>query len=216
MKITKFVHACLLVETPERVALFDPGTMSSPVIDITKLDRLDDIFITHEHPDHKDIDFIKQLVAKFPDVRITSTNQVVKQLDEAGITASNQPLAGAVFFESPHESVAPLFSGSIEEIGVHYLDALSHPGDSHSFKETKDILALPITAPWGSTIRALNLALELKPKHVLPIHDWHWRDEAREQTYNNFERILGEQGITFYKLQTGVPVEIDIAPAGIV
>jgi len=58
--------------------------------------------------------------------------------------------------------------------------------------------------------KALNLALALKPKHVLPIHDWHWRDEARESTYQNFEQILGKEGITFYKLQTGVPVDIPL------
>ena len=210
MKITKFVHACLLVETPDRVALFDPGSMSTPNIDIEKLTRLDDIFITHEHGDHKDVPFIKRLVAKFPGVRITTTSEVVKQLVSEGIKASDQPSEGIVFFDSPHESVAPLFGEPPEEIGIHYLDVLSHPGDSHSFHETKAILALPITAPWGSTIKALNLALELKPKFVLPIHDWHWRDEAREQTYAMFERILGEQGITFYKLQTGQPIEIEV------
>lgn len=212
MKVTKFVHACLLVETPERAALFDPGTMSEEALDVGKIDRLDDIFITHEHADHCSLNLIKQLIEKFPDVRITSTSSVVKQLDAAGITASNQPPAGTVFFESPHESVAPLFSGSIEEIGIHYLGILSHPGDSHSFTETKEILALPVTAPWGSTIKALNLAIDLKPKHVLPIHDWHWRDEAREQSYNMFERVLDEQCIIFHKLHTGIPVEIDITP----
>jgi L-ascorbate metabolism protein UlaG (beta-lactamase superfamily) len=209
MKITKFVHACLLVETPDRVALFDPGSMSAPNIDIGNLDRLDDIFITHIHGDHMDIPFIKKLVAKFPEVRITSTEEVVKQLADEGIKASNTPPEGVSFFDSPHESVKPLFDPP-QEIGIHYLDVLSHPGDSHSFHETKEILALPVSAPWGSTIKALNLALELKPKHVLPIHDWHWRDEAREQTYGMFEKILGEQGITFHKLQTGQPVEIDI------
>ncbi|HEY5153052.1 MAG TPA: MBL fold metallo-hydrolase [Candidatus Saccharimonadales bacterium] len=209
LKITKFVHSCLLVETPDRVALFDPGAMSTPNIDIDSLSRLNDIFITHEHGDHKDIPFIKQLVAKFPEVRITSTEEVVKQLATEGIKASGTPPDGVTFFDSPHESVKPLFNAP-EQIGIHYLDVLSDPGDSHSFHETKAILALPITAPWGSSIKALNLALELKPKHVLPIHDWHWRDEAREQTYGMFERVLGEQGITFHKLQTGEPVEIDI------
>jgi L-ascorbate metabolism protein UlaG (beta-lactamase superfamily) len=209
LTVTKFVHACLLVETPDRAALFDPGTLSTPNIDIDKLTRLDDIFITHEHGDHKDIPFIKRLVAKFPDVRITTTGEVVKQLAGEGIKAGDQPSEGVVFFDSPHESVAPLFGQPPEEIGIHYLDVLSHPGDSHSFRETKAVLALPVAAPWGSTIKALNLALELKPKFVLPIHDWHWRDEAREQSYGMFERILGEQGITFFKLQTGQPVEIN-------
>jgi hypothetical protein len=56
----------------------------------------------------------------------------------------------------------------------------------------------------------MSLAFELKPRHVLPIHDWHWRDEARELMYDRFEEILGRQGITFYKLQTGQPVEIEV------
>ena len=208
-KITKFVHACLLVETPDRVALFDPGSMSTPNISIDNLDRLDDIFITHIHGDHMDVDFIKKLVAKFPSVRITSTPEVVAELAKQGIMASNTPPEGVQFFDSPHESVAPLF-GQSEEVGIHYLNSLSHPGDSHSFHETKAILALPVAAPWGSTIKALNLALELKPKHVLPIHDWHWSDQARTGTYDMFEQKLGQQGIIFHKLETGKPVDITL------
>jgi L-ascorbate metabolism protein UlaG (beta-lactamase superfamily) len=208
MKITKFVHSCLLVETADRTALFDPGVMSTPNIELDQIERLDDIFVTHVHADHLDADFIKQLIAKFPTVRITSTNEVVQQLSSEGIKATTTPPAGVAFFDSPHEKVEPLFPQP-EEIGVHYLDKLSHPGDSHSFKETKAILALPMTGPWGTNIRAAILAQELKPKHVLPIHDWHWRDEAREQAYNSFEQLLGKQGITFHKLQTGQPVEID-------
>ncbi len=210
MKVTKFIHSCLLVETPERAALFDPGSMSESALDASRIERLDDIFITHEHGDHMSIRLIKQLVQKFPDVRITSTSSVVKILGGEGITASNQPPEDAVFFDSPHEDVAPLFGQPPEEIGVHYLDILSHPGDSHSFNETKAILALPVTAPWGSAIRAMNLGLTLKPKHILPIHDWHWRDEARESSYSQFERVLGEQDIVFHKLKTGVPVDISI------
>jgi L-ascorbate metabolism protein UlaG (beta-lactamase superfamily) len=153
--------------------------MSVPAIDINQLTRLDDIFITHSHGDHKDIPFIKQLVAKFPDVRITTTPEVVQELAADGIKATDQPSDGIVFFDSPHESVKPLFDPP-QEIGIHYLDKLSHPGDSHSFHETKAILALPVAAPWGSTIAAIRLALELKPQHVLPIHDWHWGDQPRE------------------------------------
>lgn len=209
MKITKLGHACLLVEMPapvNRTALFDPGSMST--VDVDSLQFLDDIFITHEHGDHKDIPLIKRLVAKFPEVRITSTDEVVKQLAEEGIKAGTTPPEGVVFFDSPHEGVTPLFNPP-EEIGFHYLGKLSHPGDSHSFKETKTILALPVQAPWGSTATAVNLALQLKPQHVLPIHDWHWRDEAREQMYNRFEQVFADNGITFHKLKNGEPIVID-------
>lgn len=211
MKITKFVHSCLLVEMPEpvnRTVLFDPGSMSAPALDVDKLEYLDDIVITHEHADHFDLDLVKQLVAKFPEVRITATGSIVEQLANENIEARNQPAEGMSFFDAPHESVEPMFPQP-EEIGVHYLDLLTHPGDSHSFNETKSILALPVTAPWGSTVKAVNLALQLKPDYILPIHDWHWRDEAREQTYNSLEKLFGAQGITFLKLQTGEPVVIE-------
>ena len=211
MKITKFVHSCLLVEMPapiNRTVLFDPGMMSEGALDVDKLEFLDDIVITHEHGDHISISLMKKLVAKFPEVRILSTPTVVDLLAREDITASDQPPEGMTLFNSPHESVEPLFPLP-EEIGVHYLNDFSHPGDSHSFSETKDVLALPITAPWGSTIRALNLALDLKPRYVVPIHDWHWNDAAREQTYDRFESILGEENITFLKMETGVPIVLE-------
>lgn len=210
MKITKFVHSCLLVETSDRTALFDPGAMSEDALDVAQLERLDDIFITHVHGDHMSLNLIKQLVVKFPSVRITGPSEVVTALGEAGITASEAAPAGVEFFESPHESVQPLHEQP-EQRGIHYLDVFSDPGDSHSFHETKAILALPITAPWGSSVRALNLALELQPAHVLPIHDWHWNDAARAQTYDRFEEFLGKAGIQFHKLETGVSVTIEIA-----
>lgn len=212
MKITKFVHSCLLVEMPapiNRTALFDPGVMSEAALNIDELLFLDDIIITHEHSDHFSLGLVKQLVAKFPAVRITSTPPVVKQLTEAGVAASDQPVTGLVFFDAPHESVAPLWPRP-ESVGVHYLDRLTHPGDSHHFGETMAVLALPVTAPWGSTIAAVNLAIKLRPKFVVPIHDWHWRDEARTQMYDSLERAFAQAGITFLKLEDGKPVIIDV------
>lgn len=210
MKITKLVHSCLLVEMPEpvnRTVLFDPGEMST--VDADSLQYLDDIVITHQHGDHLDLELVKRLAAKFPKVRILGPAEVVEQLAAEGVTASTEPPEGMALFSSPHESVEPLFP-SPEEIGVHYLDKLSHPGDSHSFNETKDILALPVSAPWGSTIRAINLAIELKPKYVIPIHDWHWRDEARESMYDRIAGALQKEGITFIKAKNGEPFVLDV------
>jgi L-ascorbate metabolism protein UlaG (beta-lactamase superfamily) len=88
---------------------------------------------------------------------------------------------------------------------VHYLDKLSHPGDSHSSTETKAVLALPVQAPWGSVRDATALALKLKPQYVIPIHDWHWSDQARAATYATLEKVLGEHGVTFIKAVNGEP-----------
>lgn len=211
MKITKFVHSCLLVEMPEpvnRTVLFDPGVMSEDAVNVEVLEFLDDIIITHNHSDHMSMPLIKKLVEKFPDVRITATPEAVEQLEQEGLKATSEASDGIVFFDAPHEDVEPMFPVT-QEIGVHYLDLLTDPGDSHTFNETKAILALPVTAPWGSTIKAAKLALELKPKHILPIHDWHWSDAARQGTYANLEKLFADNGITFHKLETGQPVVIE-------
>ncbi|HEX5744448.1 MAG TPA: MBL fold metallo-hydrolase [Candidatus Saccharimonadales bacterium] len=213
MKVTKFVHSCLLVETPERTAVFDPGAYSAEALgqalDTGAIARLDDIFVTHAHYDHCDADLIRRLVARFPDARVTGTAEVVAELGKAGIKAGDQAPEGVEFFEAPHERLHPPRQAP-QNIGIHYLGKLSDPGDSHSFDQTKAVLALPVQAPWGSNVRAFSLALELKPRHVLPVHDWHWRDEAREGMYDMFERSLGEQGITFHKLKTGQPFDIAV------
>lgn len=214
MKITKFVHSCLLVEMPEpvnRTALFDPGIYSEHALDVGSLEFLDDIIITHSHPDHFSVPLVKLLFGKFPQVRITAPSEVVDVLASEGIHASDQPSAGVEFFTSPHEVIRPLMEADPpQQIGVHYLDMLTDPGDSHSFNETKGILALPVQAPWGVTVRAAELALQLRPKHVLPIHDWHWNDENRTQMYERFEQRLAGEGITFHKLETGQPIVIDL------
>jgi len=212
MKITKFEHSCLLVEMPapvNRTALFDPGEYST--YQVEALEFLDDVIITHGHADHFVIDNIKALVAKFPQLRITAPPEVVNQLKDQGIAASSEESDGLVFFDSPHEIIRPFYPYDPPgEIGVHYLDALTHPGDSHSFTETKAILALPVQAPWGSPNNAVKLGLELKPKYILPIHDWHWRQEAKRGNYAQLEQVFKEQGITFLPLQNGVPVVIDL------
>lgn len=210
MKITKLVHSCLLVEMPEpinRTVLFDPGSFSS--VDVDSLQYLDDIIITHSHSDHFDLDLVKRLAAKFPAVRITAPDDVVETLNAESIPATSAASDGIAFFEAPHEGSEP-FLAPPPNLGVHYLDLLSHPGDSHSFGETKAVLALPMQAPWGSTQRAFDLVRDLKPQYVIPIHDWHWRDEARSGMYERFEQLLGGEGITFIKAVDGQPFTLDI------
>jgi hypothetical protein len=142
-------------------------------------------------------------------VRITGPGEVVGALKKEGILATSEAFDGVAFFASPHEEVSPMFPQP-EQIGVRYLDRLSHPGDSHNFSDTAPVLALPVTAPWGSTVRAVRLAIDLAPEHIIPIHDWHWKDEARQQAYDNLEKVFAKHGITFHKMVNGEPVVLDV------
>jgi hypothetical protein len=189
MKITKFIHSCLLVEMPapvNRTALFDPGVMSESALNIDALEFLDDIIITHSHADHMSPPLIKQLVSKFPKVRITAPDEACTQLQTEGIEAVSHVTPGIAFFNAPHEDVRPIFPIP-EQLGVQ-----------------------PVTAPWGSLVRAINLALELKPKYVIPVHDWHWSEDARLQSYAILEKTLGQHDIRFIHPETGLPFVVDV------
>lgn len=213
MKITKLAHSCLLVEMPQpvnRTVLFDPGAMSAGLVHAANLVYLDDIVITHEHFDHCDESLIAELVQKFPEVRITAPQSVVDNLRRKNVEATVSPPEGLTIFDAPHEDLAPM-GQTPEAIGVHYLGALTHPGDSHSITESMPILALPITAPWGSTTAAVRLATQLKPKYVIPIHDWMWRDEWRQQMYGSLSEYFKQQGIEYIEAVDGKPFVIDVA-----
>lgn len=209
MNITKFVHSCLLVETPGRTAIFDPGQFSweAGLCDASKLSRLDDIFITHEHFDHCWMPFIKVLVAKFPEVRITGPQAVVNKLAEENIRAVITTPEGVELLATDHEPLEPLGTAP-QHTGFHYLGKLTHGGDSHHITETKEVLALAATAPWGALTRAAALGAELKPKVIIPIHDWHWNDTARAQAYDRLEVFFKEHDIRFIKPVNGEAFKI--------
>jgi L-ascorbate metabolism protein UlaG (beta-lactamase superfamily) len=157
--------------------------------------HIDDVFISHIHGDHCDSAKIQQIVAKFPDVRITAPTEVVTLLRQQGVTqAADIVPEGTIAFASPHEEVQPFGTMVPEELGVHFLGVYTHPGDCHHFMQSMPVLALPVVAPWGSTRRALELALELKPTYILPVHDWFLTPEAREWTYEGMAKVLARSG----------------------
>lgn len=210
MKITKYTHSCLLAETDDRVALIDPGVWSHDSFNINEVDRIDRIIITHAHPDHFAPDFVKEVLAKFPEAHVVANEAVEAAMKEAGVEATFRGTETQCTkpFESPHATLPVPGVEPPAETGYHFQGLLTHPGDSHSFNETKDVLALPVIAPWGSTVDAVNLALKLKPKHVIPIHDWHYHEEGKKWLYGLLESVFSQHDITFHGIMTGESIEV--------
>lgn len=201
MKITKYLHSCLLIEDQEKTILIDPGSYSTPVLDIAAISNLDYLLFTHEHADHLNVSFVKEVVQKFPDVKIITNPSIVAILEKEGIKATSdgddivslEVLTHEKLWdkEPPQNAVFTVFG------------KLTHPGDCMQFTKTAEILALPLQAPWGSTNQSVIKALELQPKVIIPIHDWQWKDVFRVGMYDRLEGFFEEKGIEFRKIATG-------------
>lgn len=205
MKITKYNHACLLVEEKGKVVLIDPGNYSEGILPIDKINQLDYILVTHEHQDHFYMPLIQALVTKFPKVKIIGSSPVVEALQKENITATTKGDENISVEIVPHEKV---WGFAVKEnIMVTIFGKLAHPGDSHTFKTSAEILALPVVAPWGSTTRAVEIAEGLKPKVVIPIRDGMLKDESRKGTYAWIASHLTTKGIDFKQIENGETIE---------
>lgn len=212
MRLTKYVHACVLVEDKGVVALFDPGSFSyeAGLLKLNQLPKLDYVLITHEHFDHCHQPFIEAIYKKFPNVQFFSTTTVTQQLKGKGINNVNTQSKGPVDIDPlNHDGMAPLGkTPPCENVRFHFADQVTHPGDSIHLIDTKDILLLPLAGPWESTIDAVALADKLKPKIVVPIHDWMWNDIWRLNMYGSLEKHFADQGIKFIQPVNGQPFEV--------
>jgi L-ascorbate metabolism protein UlaG (beta-lactamase superfamily) len=207
MRITKFVHSCLLVEEGDKTVLIDPGDFSVDLLKphIASLPKLDYLLITHEHFDHMNIPLVKEIDTQFKPT-VMSTESVRSMLSQEGIEVQTAGDKYVQIESVPHESMAPLGQAP-QNVLFHIGEKLTHPGDSHSFSQTKEVLALPVQAPWGSMINAVNLALNLSSKKIIPIHDWHWNMDARLSQYTRLQEFFLTKRIEFIPAQDGIPFD---------
>ena len=176
MKITKYGHACLLVEENGVRFLLDPGSYSSGFEGLTELDA---ILITHEHADHLVIDKVKELLEHNPGAMVITDEASAAQLAEAGVKTTTvhegdkHDVKGVevVAVGSKHAIIHPTIP---QAVNVGYLIAGSffYPGDALTVPPGKvKILALPSVAPWSKISETIDYLLEVKPQIAIPVHD---------------------------------------------
>lgn len=199
MQIVHLGQSCLLVETGAVRLLLDPGIYSTGLEQLTDLDA---ILVTHQHPDHLDVDRLPTLLAANPGAAVIVDSGSAPVLVEAGI---------------PHQVVSPgqrleLGGTPVEVIGgthgvIHpdipvvpnngYLidgDAgtVLHPGDSLDPPGRPiDLLLLPTVAPWLKISEAVEYLRAVAPALAVPIHQ---AILAKPQKYYGLFRELRPAG----------------------
>lgn len=191
MLVTSYGHSCVLVELAGSRLLFDPGNFSAGFEALTDLDA---ILITHQHPDHADVDRLPALVAANPAAVRYADPQTAVQLnavDAAGewsvLAPGEQFTLGAVTVRGSggrHAVIHPEIP--VVDNTVYLLDApdrpavFMHPGDSFYIPFQKvDVLALPAAAPWMKLSESVDYLRGVNPRVAFPIHQAVLSDAGR-------------------------------------
>ncbi len=218
MRITKYIHSCVLIEEEGDAILFDPGTFSFKDARVTPelFTHVKLIVITHNHPDHYDADAIKKIV-ELSHATIFTTEEVVASLVAAGVEADFSTALDATVgllqikaIPAAHERI--LSDELPENYGYLINDRVLHPGDSFAdaLADTNpEVLLLPITAPWTTDLHVMDFSREAAPKTIIPIHDGYVKDFFQDARHAAFKNYLGEEGMAFVSLkEPGDSIEI--------
>lgn len=209
MKITKFGHSCLLVEDGDGRLLLDPGTLSGG---FENLSGLTGVLVTHQHPDHVDVDRLGPLLAANPDAAVHADHATAAQLRDGGIVATAVAAGDSIELGTRVEVLGRDHAVIHPDIpvvpNVSYLvgGRLLHPGDALLVPEVEvEVLGLPTAAPWLKLSEAVDYLRAVAPRVAVPIHE---AVAAFPGAYYQRFEGLGPEGTQVRIIDDGTPLEV--------
>lgn len=207
MKITKYEHACLLVEVDGKRLVVDPGGFTKS---LGNPDNVVALVITHVHPDHLDELHIQELLNLNPDLKIFSTQEVADSLEEQRVTvvkAGDKEAVGPFtleFFGGEHAVIHESLPRN-QNICVMVNNTLYYPGDSFVEPDGRSVpvLALPVAAPWMKVSEAMDFLMAIKPRRAFPTHDSVLSDVGYAIHDRLLEGVAAKQGSEYTHLSPG-------------
>jgi len=209
MKLTKFGHACFMLECAEQALLFDPGNWST---DLTIPGNITAVVLTHEHADHFDRNLLGKIVDKNPNTIILAPMEMAEKLPDfpskgvaPGDTVTMGPFTLA-FYGGEHAEIHPDIA-SVVNVGVLVNDTFYYPGDSFALPNTPvKTLALPVTAPWLKISESIDFMIAVKPDLAFPVHDHIASDDGKALVGRIIGGFAEKNGIRYERLNTSVEI----------
>jgi L-ascorbate metabolism protein UlaG (beta-lactamase superfamily) len=208
MRITKFGHACVRLETGDQTIVLDPGVFTEP----EAVDGATAVLITHEHADHYSPDHLRRT-----DAPIHTIGAVAAKIREdapdvperVSVVEPGQEFDAGVPTRAVGEKHAIIHpemqhfdnSGYLLEVeGI----TIFHPGDSLTLPGVHvDLLLLPVSAPWLKISECIDFARDVGAQRSLAIHDKIYSEIALNMADGHLNRMLGERAQTYVRLESG-------------
>ena len=210
VRISKYVHSCLLFEHEGDKLLFDPGNYSFIEGRVTPETFRDvsTVVITHSHPDHLALEPLKQILA-LSGADVVTNGEVAAILDDEGIAATTieeGTLTAGAFrlraIPTPHEAI--LADTVPHHTAFLVNDRVLNCGDSFADPLLPyagvDVAIMPVMAPFLTEVGVAAFARRMRPRQVIPVHDGYAKEFFVNQRYANYDRVFTAMNIQFHKL----------------
>ena len=176
MRLTKFAHSCVRLDDDDRSLVVDPGIFldASEIADVYR--GADAVLITHEHPDHINVEALRAAVTADPQLRIWAPSSVADQFGDLGdrvrAVREGESFEAAGFavqtFGGQHAIIHPTIP-VIANVGYLIEGRVYHPGDSLIVPTVPvETLLVPIHAPWSKVAEVVDFAVSGPGARRLP------------------------------------------------
>lgn len=201
MIVTKYTHACVRIDDGDRSVVIDPGFWSE--LD-QALDGVNAVLVSHEHPDHVDVDAVRAAAQRNPGLRIWAPGEVAEALSGLGdqvvrATPGMEFDAGGFqvsTYGGQHAVVHPSIP-VIENI-AYWVDGVYHPGDSFAIPtKPVDLLCVPLHAPWSTTGEVVDFTISVRAAQAFQIHECLLSDFGRTFCEQHVAEAADPYGIKF-------------------
>ena len=208
MRITKFGHSCVRLSAGGRDLVIDPGGWSER----EALDGVSAVLITHEHPDHWDVEHLRASDAPVwtidavasriadADPAVAERVTVVRPGEELTVEGFDVRVVGE--FHAIIHPELQIFHNSGYVLTAEG-ESVYHPGDSFELPgQHVDVFCAPVCAPWAKMSEVVDLAREVGAPRTLGIHDKVYSDFGLAIADDRFKAFLALQGGSYARPAT--------------
>lgn len=211
MKLTKYSHACLVLEKDGQSLVIDPGIWST---DFVVPENVVGVVVTHEHQDHCDAEKLQSIVEKNPEAVIYAHQAVVDKLDNLptqSVESSKIVHVGDFELEFCGGEHAVIHGSwpRFANLGVMVDEVFYYPGDSFTPPPSQvAVLALPASAPWMKFSEAMDFLVSVKPERAFPTHDAILSETGQALADSMFGQVAEQTGTSYARIAAGDSIEI--------
>ena len=208
MRLTKFGHASVRLETGNHTIVLDPGGFTEP----EAVDGATVVLITHEHADHYSADHLRRTDAPIHTIAAVAARireEAPDVAERVTVVGQGQDFDAGVptrVVGEKHAIIHPEmqhFDNSGYLLEVEGL-TIFHPGDSLTVpEESVDLLLLPVSAPWLKISECIDFARDVGAPRSLAIHDKVYSDVGLKIADTHLNRMLGEREQSYMRLEPG-------------